>query len=543
MDPNALTRDVELLWIWVAAPLVVVASLVLSVRLRAPQLLQLPEAFRALRAHDPTASGSVPPATSVVLSAVASYGAAGAVGAATAVSLGGAGAIAWVWLFTLLLAPLRVGEAVLARTAPPGHAGARTGSLAGRLLAEPSGALRGLGWALLVLVPLVGLFFYGGVHGGAVVDASDRLLPGSAVTLGLVVAGAGALLALVPLRKAGSVLGWIGVVALFMLFGAALVAFFSEPSRAFGGFGRALMDAIHDAQSAAAFSGATAGEIAFAAMLYILPPVAATGAVDGALHAEAQATTTRRQAAAALLSPLLYGLMTTTLGLSLIATGAFSRPVEGERPVAELRSYRVAFDTVSQREEADRKFTGILRITEGTTGPVENELATERGMIRSARFLDRGQPADIMLRYRDGQVQELQRRGELGALERAPLEDLENIHVRGQMLPRGGLLMAEAMGRAGGSLLARIALAALLVLAALGAAAWGLGITRTLQSKLAPAVARWAALVPAVGLAVAALGVAPWAWALGTALAALLTILTTLALVLRAREAGYLTRR
>jgi AGCS family alanine or glycine:cation symporter len=543
MDLNALTRDVELLWIAVAAPLVLVATIVLSVRLRAPQVLQLREAFRALRAHDPTASGTVPPATSVVLSAVATYGAAGAVGAATAVSLGGAGAIAWVWLFTLLLAPLRVGEALLARTAPPGQAGARTGSLAGRLMAEPGGGLRALGWALLVLVPLVGLAFYGGVHGQAVADASERLLPGSALTVGLVVAAAGALFALVPLQRGGSILGWIGLVALVTLFGAACVAFFSEPGRAFGGFGRAILDAIYDAPSTAAFSGATAGEIAYAAMLHVLPPIAATTGVDGALHAEAQATTTRRQAASALLAPLVFGVITTVLGLALVATGAFARPVEDHRSIAELRSYSVGFDTVSQREEADRRFTGILRISEGSIGPIANELATERGMVVAPRFVDRGEPADVMLRYRDGQVQELQRRGTLGVLERAPLEDVGQIEVHGRMLPRGGLLLAETMGHAGGSVLARIALAALLVLAALGAAAWGAGIARTLRAKLSPAVARWTALLPAVGLALAALGVVPWLGLLGSALAGVLTIVSVLALVLRAGQAGQLLKK
>lgn len=541
MDLNALSQDLELLWIWVVAPLLLMAAIVLTVRLRAPQLLQVGQALRALRAHDPGAPGTVPPATAVVLSAVASYGAAGAVGAATAVSLGGAGAVAWVWLFAILLAPLRVAEAVLARTAPPGRAGVRTGSLAGRLLAEP-GALRVMGWALLVLVPLVAVSFFGGAHGRAVSDAADRLLPGSALPLGLGVAGAGALLALVPMRRAGSVLGWIGAVALVTLLGAALVAFFHDPSRAFGGFARAFMDALYGAPSTAAFAGATVGEIAFAAMLHVLPPLAATGGVDGALHAEAQAMTTKRHASAALLGPLFYCVVTTVLGLAFVATGAFSRPVDDERSLMELRSYRVGFDTISQRDESDRRFTGILRITDGTTGAVDNEQATERGMVRSARFYDRGEPADVMLRYRDGVVHELQRRGPIGALERQPLEAAHDIRVRGQMLPRGGLLLAEAMGRAGGPLLARLALAALLVLAALGAAAWGLGVARTLGAKLPAHLARWAALLPALGLALAALGVVPWLGLLGGALAALLTLLSAVALIARATQAGQLTK-
>ncbi|MCZ7682250.1 MAG: alanine:cation symporter family protein [Sandaracinaceae bacterium] len=377
MDPTELTRDLEILWAWIAAPLALAAALVATVLLRAPQITKIVEAFRALKAHDPDAPGRLHPATSAALASAASFGAAGAVGAATAVSLGGAGAIAWVWLFALLLAPLRMAEALLARTAPPGQAGKPQGSLAGRLLAE-KGALSVLGWALLVLVPLAGLAFYGGTHGEAVVDAAGELLPGSALALGLTVAGAAAVLALLPPERAGSILGWIGAVALVVLFGAALTAFLAEPGRAFGGFGRALLDAIHDAPSVRAFSGATAGEIAFAATLYLLPPAAATGGADGALQAEARAAT-KRQAAVALLAPLAFGLLTTLLGLSFVSTGAFAREVEDTRPLAELTAYRVGFDTVSQRNEEDRLFTGILRVVDGSSGVVEVELGTERG--------------------------------------------------------------------------------------------------------------------------------------------------------------------
>jgi hypothetical protein len=437
---------------------------------------------------------------------------------------------------------LRVGEALLARTAPPGQAGAYTGSLAGRLLAERTGPTRVLGGVLLVLVPVVGLAYYGGAHGEAVADAAGRLLPGSAVPLVLAVAGFGAVLSLVPLRKAGAVLGWMGLVALVTFFGAALVAFFAEPSRAFGGFGRALLDAFEGAPSSGAFSGATVGEIAFAAMLHLLPPLASTGGVEGALHAEAQASTTKQHAASALLGPLLYVLLTTVLGISFVSTGAFSRPIDGERAITDLRSYSVAFDTVSQREESDRLYTGILRIREGSTGAVQNELATERGMVQAPRFYDRGRPADVMIRYRAGEAYELQKPSTIGALEMRPLSELDQLVVRGRMLPRGGSLLAEAMSRGGGSLLARMALAALLVLAALGAAAWGIAIARIVQAKLPLRFARWTSLIPAAGLALAAFDVAPWLPTLGAALAGLLTVASSLALLFRSKEIGQLGR-
>lgn len=287
MGPDDLQHALSTLWVWVVVPLAVLAAIVLTVRLRLPQIFRLPDAFRAIREDDEGAPGAIHPATAAAMSAVTSYGAAAAVGAATAVSLGGAGAIVYAWLFTFLLAPLRMGEAVLARTAPVGQAGQNTGTLAGRLLDDPVGGLRGIGAALVVLLVLGGFVFYGGTHGAAVLDAAEQLLPGSALTLGLVVAGAAALFALLPIRKFGSVLGWIAAVSLIALFGAALIAFLSDPGRGFGAFVRAIQEAAGGAPTTGAFSGAVAGEIAMAATLHLLPPIAATGAVEGAWHAEA----------------------------------------------------------------------------------------------------------------------------------------------------------------------------------------------------------------------------------------------------------------
>jgi len=279
-------------------------------------------------------------------------------------------------------------------------------------------------------------------------------------------------------------------------------------------------------------------------MLYVLPPVASAGGVDGALHAEAQAKATKRHASAALLGPLAYGVLATFLGLAFVATGSFHRAVEGERPLREVTAYHVDFDTVSQRlEGGERLFTGFYRVAEGNTGVVATHFGTERGMIRAPRFLDRGEPAELMLRYRAGKVVELQRKSadSLNAFRRQPLSALDEITIEGRMLPRGGTLLAESMTRGAGPIMARVGLAALLLLAALGAAAWGLGIARTLRSKLPEKVARFAALIPALGVAVAAPNMPKRGITPSAAIAALLTIVTSLALIARAAEARRIT--
>ena len=540
MPADDLLPILEVLWIWIAAPLTAVAAIAYMVRLKAPQVTRLGEAFRAIRTHDEGSSGSVHPATSAALSAAAAYGAAGAVGAATAVSLGGPGAVAWVWLFTLLLMPLRMGEAALARTAPVGRAGQKTGSLAARLMDDELGGLRAIGWAIFVLVPLAAFAFYGGTHGEAVTDAAEQLLPGSALTLGLVVAGVGGVFAVLPLRQSGSILGWIAAVALIAMFGAGLIAFLSDPGRGFGSFSRAVVDAFDGAPRMSAWSGAVAGEIAVAAMLHILPPVAALGGVDGALHAEAQAETTKKQASVGLLGPLFYGVVVTVVGLSLVATGAFSRPVETSRTLDEVRFYRNGMgpETASQRGELDRTYTGFIRVIDGETGVVEYDVSTDRGLIRTPRYLEGDESADFALHVSNGRADDLQKPGHLGALERRPLEELRAITLHGRMLPEGGNLLAASMTAGGGSITSRVALAALLLLAALGLAAWGLAVARTLSSRLPAATARWTALIPAVGLALAATGAIPGLGAIGSVVAGALAAVVAIALVVRAKDAA-----
>ncbi|MBX3273589.1 MAG: hypothetical protein KF729_25215 [Sandaracinaceae bacterium] len=540
MNADQLSELLTVLWAWIAAPAVALAALVLTVRLRLPQVLGLPTAFRALREEDPGAGGAIPPAAAVAMSTVASYGAAGAVGAATAVALGGPGAIAWVCLFSFLLAPLRVGEAVLARTAPVGQAGGATGSLAGRLLVDRAPLVRALGWALFALVPLAGFAYFGGVHGGAVVDAAEQLLPGSAIVLGGVVAAVGAGLALLPGRRFGALLGWLAAVSLIALFGAALVTLFSDLGRGLAAIPRAITDAIYDMPSAGAFSGALAAEIAVAAVLHLASPLAASSGVEGAWHAEAQAKSTKAQAAAAMLGALGYGALTAVLGLALVATNAFIRPTETTRALADVTFYTAPFETVSQRREQSRRFRGIIRVTEGTTGVVTIHPGVERSMILTPTFEENGEPADVMLRVDGGRVVEVQRPGTLGALETAGPEALRSVRVRGRTTPRGGLLLAEAIAHGGGSITSRVALAALLLLAALGVAAWGFGVRKTLASKIPDAQARFAAVLPALGLGVAVAG----AWAdfaaFGLAIGGLLAIAGAIALFAKSSEIAQL---
>src|SRR5690606_6633107 len=125
---------------------------------------------------------------------------------------------------------------------------------------------------------------------------------------------------------------------------------------------------------------------------------------------------------------------------------------------------------------------------------------------------------------------------------RQPLSAVDDITVRGRMLPTGAGLLAQGFEQGGGPVLARIGLVALLLLAALGAAAFGIGVARTLRAKIPAKHARWTAVIPALGMAVAALGIVPRFGVFGAAIAALLTIVSSLALLARSGEAARITK-
>lgn len=539
----------DALWTWVVPSVLALVGLALTIALRAPQLTRLPEGFRAALAHDPRAAGTMPPGTAVLLSAAATYGSAAAVSAATAVALGGAGAIAWLWLFGLLIAPLRYAEALLARTAPPGSARQDAaaaerarGSLAARLAHDASPAVRALGTALVVLVPFAAFTYVGGAHGGAAMDAAEQLLPGSAQPVAIAVAILAALIALPGIalpgreRLAGAsvAVGWLALAAVMTLLGVALVAAMHEPGRALGAIPRAIEDALSGAENVGAFSGALAGEIAAVALLHLLPPLVATTGADGALEAAARAPTARGQAAASLFGPLIHVVLATLIALAFVSTGAFHRRVEGERGLGEVTFWTSGFETVSQRREADRTFTGVLRIIDGQARARPLELATERGMIVEPRFVSTdGSPGDFALQVRDGRIRSLLLPDDDGTLSEAPIARVAQLRVEGRMLPRGGHLVVAATARAGGEAASRIALTALLLLAAIGAAGWGVATSRSVPRALAVP----AAFLPALGLLLASTGAAPWLAPLGGVSAGLLAIVAAIGIAAKAREA------
>ncbi len=537
------SASIERVWLYGAVPALALAGVVLLVLLRLPTFTRLGDAVRALRAPDAGSPGTLPAGAAVALAAAGSLGAGAAVAGATAVALGGAGALPWLWLFGILLAPLRLADTLLARTSPPGKAkGEPTGSLAARLGQDARPAVRAVGAALLVALAVGAFAGVAGIQGAPLREAAEEVLPGSGTVIGLVVAAAAVAMAVAG--RGRSWLGWVAGGALVALLLITFLACLHDPGRAAGALVRGIDDAIHGAAAVGAFSGALASEVALAALLYVLPPMALSLGLDGGLHAEARGTT-RAIAASALLSTLAHVVVATAVGTSLLATGAFSRRVEGERSLAETRFYDAGSDTTSQRLEPERAWTGFFRVTDGHPQAEPLEAGTERGMIDDPLFEMRdGTPGDFALRVRDGVARTLLVPDEHRALQQAPPERLAEIVVTGHMLPRGGRLLGASMSRVGGDPAARLALAILLVLAAVGAGAMGLGLARAFEGQLG-ASSRWAGVLPGLGLALAAaspqLGLASSHLAsLGLAGAAAVGIAASLAILAKSVEVSRL---
>lgn len=497
----SVAESIQSLWLWGAVPLLVLAGLLLWLLLRAPTFTRLPEAVRTVRA--PAAGSGAHPIVSVWLAGAASLGAAAAVAGATAVSLGGAGALAWLWLFGLVLAPLRVADVLLSRTNPPGRAGGTPpGSLVGRLDADASPAMRALAVVLLAALCVAASVGVLGVHGEAVRSVAEAALPGSGLGAGLGVAALAVVLVLVGHDKPW--LGWVAGLAVLGLGLLGFVACLVDPSRALSALVRAIEDALNGASPASAFSGATSAEVAQAAFAYVLPPMVLTLGTDGALHANARGTT-KSVASTALLSTLLHVVVATVVGVSLLATGAFSRRVDGERTLAEVHFVDAPFDSASQRLEPERAWTGYLRVVDGRAQAEPLEAASERGMIDETRFVGvDGEPANFAIRVRSGKAVLLLVPDDVGALQQADERLMQGVKVTGRMLPRGGELLAASMTRAGGDVVVRLALALLLVVMAVGAAAIGLALGRSLERRIGASAARGASLLPALALALAA---------------------------------------
>ena len=198
MSLDTLESLRDSLWLWVALPALALAAIALTVRGRGPQWRRFPAGLKALRAAEP----GVPAGLAGSLGMLGSFGAATAIGTATAVSLGGAGVLPWVWLFGILIAPLRWGSTLLAGTDAPGRGDAGAAGSLPRASSAWARVFRPVGGVLLVLTLATAFAWAGAAHAGAVDEVSQTLLarPGTPFAAGAVAVGAALALAALATR-------------------------------------------------------------------------------------------------------------------------------------------------------------------------------------------------------------------------------------------------------------------------------------------------------------------------------------------------------
>ena len=140
-----LTELSSLLWGWPMIILLLGTHVYLTIRLRFPQR----HIFKAIRLsvhRDPGATGDVSQFGSLATALAATIGTGNIVGVATAIALGGPGAVLWCWLTGVFGISTKYAEGLLAIKY-------RVKTANGRMLGGPMYALeRGLGWRWLAIL-------------------------------------------------------------------------------------------------------------------------------------------------------------------------------------------------------------------------------------------------------------------------------------------------------------------------------------------------------------------------------------------------------
>ncbi len=142
---NILTQVSDFLWGWPMIILLLGTHLYLTIRLRFPQL-RIFTAIRLSVKKDSDVRGDVSQFASLATALAATIGTGNIIGVATAVALGGPGAVLWCWLTGVFGIATKYAEGLLAIKY-------RVKAKDGRMLGGPMYALeRGLGWKWLAVL-------------------------------------------------------------------------------------------------------------------------------------------------------------------------------------------------------------------------------------------------------------------------------------------------------------------------------------------------------------------------------------------------------
>lgn len=275
---------------------------------------------------DKTAAGEIPPYQALMTALAATIGTGNIAGVATAIYLGGPGAVFWMWVTALVGMATKYAEAVLAiRFREQDDRGAYVG---GPMYYIKNGLGRGWAWlgTLFALFAAIAAFGIGNtVQANSVADSLESSFGIPHAVSGLVMAVLVFLVIIGGIKRIGEVAGRLVpfMAAVYALGALAIVLLHIDavPS--------VLAMIVTDAFTGTAAAGGFAGASFLAALQFgvargIFSNEAGLGSAPIA-HAAAQTTDPVRQGVIAMLSPFFDTLIVCTLtALAILTTGAWT---------------------------------------------------------------------------------------------------------------------------------------------------------------------------------------------------------------------------
>jgi AGCS family alanine or glycine:cation symporter len=333
---TVLTAASDFIWgPYLLIPLLLFTGLFLTIRLRGLQFRELGYALYLglVVRRESSASGDISHFQALMTALAATVGTGNIVGVATAIALGGPGALFWMWMTGLLGMATKYTEALLSvKFRITDHRGEQAGGpmyyLSRGIGYRPLG--RGLGW-LFALFTAIAAFGIGNmVQANAVADAINGAFgiadwqTGAVLSIGL------AAVVLGGIRSIGRVTGVLVplMIVLYML-GAGVVWVVH-----FDGIGAAFALVFSDAFTGTAAAGGFIGSSAAYAIRYgvargIFSNESGLGSA-GIAAAAAQTTEPARQALVSMTQTFIDTLVVCTFtGIAIIASGAWTSSANG----------------------------------------------------------------------------------------------------------------------------------------------------------------------------------------------------------------------
>jgi len=451
------------------------------------------------------------------------------VGTATAIAVGGPGAVLWLWIGAVLLAGLRwldVGFVARHQGAPKAFA-----ATIGKRFPSLSFLYAFVG---LLAAALAGSALAGLTVAGAAADAG---MPARWVALAL--GAVGLAVGLLGAARVIAVARMASAIGLAIVVVAALAAIVGHPARLGSAIGRVFSEGLSGSAPSGGFIGAFLVEAVRSGLGLGLAPTAAAFGPAATVQSEASHADAASASRAGAVEPLLSVLLVSILvALPILTSRAWNTPGPTSIPLREAIALTHTAASPAEADDPERRFSLVTRWREGETLD-RIEFLGGRGMLQEVTMTDRGRPLDAAFTFDDGHVVKLQMprktapgRRRVGThLEEVPLARVDDIVLHGTGLRRGASLVAAAfedgLPRGWGG---PVTLAATLLLALSALCGWTMYARRAASEVAEPGAARMLAGAAGAAAGLAAVPNLPWLLPTAAVLVAVLALLHGLAL-------------